>query len=92
MELFMALEELRHPLGPAPLCRGRTTHQGLKGCVLHEVIVQVAVGHHPVYLDAVGKREREEEPQAGPVPGGLLGHCFHCTTSSWEGPTWGENV
>lgn len=53
----MALGELRHPRGPAPLCRGRSTHQGLKGCVLHEVIVQVAVGHHSVYLDTVGKRD-----------------------------------
>lgn len=54
------LEEMRNPWGcylePAPLCRSRSTHQGLKGCALHEVIVQVTVGHHPVYLDAAGER------------------------------------
>lgn len=55
-----ALEELRTLcrgcVEPAPLCRSCSTHQGLKGRVLHEVIVQVAVGHHPVYLDAEGQK------------------------------------
>lgn len=73
-----ALEKLRTPYGcclePAPLHRSCLTHQGLKGCVLHEVIIQVTVGHHPVDLDAAGKTECEEEPQAEPVPGVLPGH------------------
>lgn len=57
----MALEEPRHCQGrclePTPLCRSWPTHQGLEGCILHEVIVQVTVSHHPVYLDATGKRK-----------------------------------
>lgn len=36
------------------------TYQGLKGRVLHEIIVQVAVGHHPVHLNAEGNRVGEE--------------------------------
>lgn len=54
------MEEMRNPWGccleSTPLCRSRSTHQGLKGCALHEVIVQVTVGHHPVYLDTAGER------------------------------------
>lgn len=76
--------------GARPLCKSGHTHQGLKGCVLHEVIVQVAVGHHPVDLDAGGMREGEEEPQAGWVPGVPPGLHPQSLLGSEEGAEWEE--
>lgn len=70
-----ALEELSTFLMEVlELGRGGYTHQSLKGRVLHEVIVQVTVGHHSVYLDAEGKGVKE--PQAVLVPGENLTDCY----------------